>query len=163
MHKRRGCIWCGAEISVNEATSISISLQMRRGGKETGSVPAEVLPAAPLSPRQPPKPCRLSETWPERNERLVFAVVVLVALFTRFYRLDQPAGVVFDEVRGVRGVIGGAARQSVRFLETICQFDVSVSHLPTHAVRLCRPISASLLAGICVICFTLTSTRHWAS
>lgn len=41
----------------------------------------------------------LKADWFEKNERGAAWVVFLIALFTRFYRLDQPKGVVFDEVR----------------------------------------------------------------
>jgi hypothetical protein len=41
----------------------------------------------------------LKSDWFEKNERGAAWVVFLIALFTRFYRLDQPKGVVFDEVR----------------------------------------------------------------
>ena len=35
--------------------------------------------------------------WLQRNEGIVHWIVLAVAFFTRFYRLDKPPGVVFDE------------------------------------------------------------------
>lgn len=36
--------------------------------------------------------------WLERNEGFVAVLTLVVGFITRFYRLDQPAGLVFDEV-----------------------------------------------------------------
>lgn len=35
--------------------------------------------------------------WLQRNEGIVHWIVLAIAAFTRYYRLDQPPGVVFDE------------------------------------------------------------------
>jgi hypothetical protein len=81
---------------------------MRRAKDVGGSSPAagtfppppppgpKPLPPPPAPPAPPPA-LRLSQTWPERHGWLVFFAVVAVAALSRFYRLDQPAGVVFDE------------------------------------------------------------------
>lgn len=41
------------------------------------------------------------QDWFERNETATAIIVFIIAAISRFYRLDQPRGVVFDEVRAI--------------------------------------------------------------
>lgn len=57
-------------------------------------------PAVPIKPSMRPRLLTSSpnkKDWLDRYERFVPWCLLLIAMFTRFYHLDQPGGVVFDE------------------------------------------------------------------
>ena len=102
-------------------------------GIKAASSSSESDAAAVVAPAEPA--AAVEGDWLQRNEAIVHWIVLALAAFSRYYRLDRPPGVVFDETHfgrftnqyseqggvGVvavaaapRGVVGAPARRGVQ-------------------------------------------------